>query len=325
MEGIIILEGPDASGKTTLQQYLVDHYGAIAIHLTYNDKVAPRMFDYQTEEMIKAIELSKDHLVVVDRHWISEQVYAKVFRGGSPWPMMGRMMDRVWRKHAAIYILCLPFSLTDGVTRHRNNLDQTHPYSDEKFMELLGEYADFASDFQMRKDVLTYSIEAHGDSLDHYCKRVMDKVTSWRSSQYDRILDPDDQSVTGHAYDAKYIIIGEQINKKDNYFEWPFYEHRNSSLFLSECLAEIGAPETQIMWANVRLPGGELNHHLQHLLLEKRLKAIVFGDIAAYALHKFWGFKDFVKLPHPQWVKRFNHKESFILQLTNVLGGTQWR
>lgn len=325
MEGIIILDGPDASGKTTLQEHLVKHYGAIPIHLTYNKDVASRMFDYQTENMLKAIELSQDNLVVVDRHWISEKIYAKVFRGGSPWPMMGQMMDRVWRKHAAIYVMCLPLNYDTGIKRHKENIDASHPYDDVKFQELLAEYYDFAVDFALRKDVVQYCLETHGQHLDDFCNYVIGRVDNWRYHQYRKALSTDDQSILGHAYDAKFLFVGERVNKKDNYFEWPFYEHRNASLFLTECLAKIEAPETNIMWANVRTGDGTLNPHIQHLALEKRLKVVAFGDAAAKTLKEMWGIKDFVKLPHPQWVKRFNHTENFLLQLDGVLRRPLWK
>jgi thymidylate kinase len=323
--GIIILDGPDASGKTTLQNHLVNFYGAIPLHLTYNQDVAPRMFDYQTENMLKAIELSKDHLVIVDRHWISEKIYAKVFRGGSPWPLMGNMMDRVWRKHAAIYVICLPLNYDVGINRHRENLDPAHPYVDDKFKELLREYFEFASDFTLRKDTVSYSIDAHGADLNGFCNRLIDKLAVWKYSQYPKALDPSDYSILGHAYDAKYVIMGEQVNKT-NEFVWPFYEYRSSSLFLAECLAEIKAPETQIMWTNTRDADGTFNKHLNYLLVEKRLLPIVLGDRAARDVRGWWGIKDAINLPHPQWVKRFNRREEFLASLQRIFyGGTQWK
>jgi thymidylate kinase len=174
MNGIIILEGPDACGKTVLQQCFKDNFNAVCMHLTYNKEVAPVMLQYQYEKMQEAIELSKESLVVIDRHWISEQIYSKVFRGGSPWPLMGLMMDAVLKQYNAMYIICLPVSLEVGLSRHKNNLDMTHPYSDEEYTELIIEYIYFyCQNMSDRTDVLKYSIEIEGANMPEFCNRVL--------------------------------------------------------------------------------------------------------------------------------------------------------
>ena len=186
--GIVILEGPDACGKTTLQDHLVDMYDAIPIHLTYNKDVAPIMLEYQAENMFKAIKMAENNLVIVDRHWISEVIYANVFRGGSPWPYMGELMDLTWRYYAAIYVLCLPFTIKTSVIRHKENIDQGHPYSDEKFKELLLEYLKFYHSVRYkREDMLQYRIEFEGKNLHLFSQTVLrtlksqkEKVETWK-------------------------------------------------------------------------------------------------------------------------------------------------
>lgn len=82
-KGLIILDGPDGCGKTTLAEYFVEHHGAHYIHSTWSEDLETRMGEYMERTALVAAEISKNQLVVMDRHWLSELVYADVYRGGS--------------------------------------------------------------------------------------------------------------------------------------------------------------------------------------------------------------------------------------------------
>jgi hypothetical protein len=316
-KGIIITEGADATGKTTLQNYFVEHYNAIPMHLTYNKLVANRMFDYQTEEMLKAIEFSRDSLVVVDRHWLSERIYAKVFRGGSPWPLMGRMMDRVWRKHAAVYVLCMPADTDVAVKRHHDNIDPAHPYPEDKYRLLLKEYQNFYNDNFRRHDVIPYYIESDGANLERYCDRVVTRLMYNRQLQYTSALDPDEHNILGHLASAKYVFIGDKVNTK-NVFAWPFYEYQRHSLFFAQCLEDLNIDDREFMFTNVLKENGKVSWHFSNLVKDKGLWPIALGQKALTACvrdkinHPFF-------LRHPQYAKRFGLAEEFKEKLTDIM------
>lgn len=81
-KGIILLEGPDGSGKSTLAKNLIAaNGGGTILHATYRFK--DKMIAYHTALLSKALRLSENQLVVMDRHWMSEVVYGEVFRGGA--------------------------------------------------------------------------------------------------------------------------------------------------------------------------------------------------------------------------------------------------
>ena len=103
---IIVLEGPDGSGKTTLAKMLVDEYGFAYRHLTYRFK--DRMHLYHWAALELCLKDAETGPVVLDRWWPSEIVYADVFRGGSKWPLWPRMLDRVALKHGVTYVWCIP-------------------------------------------------------------------------------------------------------------------------------------------------------------------------------------------------------------------------
>ena len=111
---IIILDGPDGTGKTTLAKMLQKKLKADYLHLTYRWK--EKIFDYHTAAIRFAARKNKP--IILDRWWPSEAIYAKGYRGGSDWPLQGRMCDRIARKFGAVYVYCLPESVQAAVIHH---------------------------------------------------------------------------------------------------------------------------------------------------------------------------------------------------------------
>lgn len=76
---IIILEGCDASGKTTLAQKLMKAYPN---HVYMHNAVTDDIYSLHKNSVEAAIEASRHHLVIIDRLHLSEKVYGTVFRSG---------------------------------------------------------------------------------------------------------------------------------------------------------------------------------------------------------------------------------------------------
>jgi hypothetical protein len=344
--GLIVIEGADATGKTTLSAALEKMYGAKVLHLTYNKDVAGRMFDYQTEGLLESVNMSNNHLVVVERHWISECVYASTFRNGSPWPYMGRMMDRVINKHGGIYVLCMPKTIKEGVEMHNRNIDQDHPYDDEKFRELLFRYdrlyygcrapskfteEDYCSwitkhgGLIKRPDVDAYRMSMQGTALDLYCFTLVEKVNMRRLLQYQPALDPKDHNVLGHVFKAKWLMIGEEINNKNTPYNWPFYEHNNSSLFLTNMLQELNVKEEELMWVNSVGPDGYMCRHIP-ALVKQGLKPICFGRKAEATTRTLLdGHRikaNIYTVMHPAHAMRFLKGMELMNDLKEIFNGT---
>lgn len=320
MTGIIILDGPDASGKTTLQQYLVDHYNAYPIHLTYNKDVAPRMFDYQTENMLHAIRTSDHRLVVVDRHWMSEMVYAEALRGGSPWPHMGVMMDRVWRKHAAVYVVCLPNSMDFATDLYLKNVDSNHPYPAEDYQELYKGYLCILRDMRGRADILRYDIQSvPKEGIDIFCSMIFMLLTKRQYQQYQPALDITDFNILGHLKEAKFLVVGERANVKGRLYSWPFYEYSGCSLYLTEILEELKVDGTKLMWTNVEDANGNKTDHIFNLVRNHNLFPIALGKVAQEAVANVT--KNYASIIHPSYAKRFVKTDQFISSLKEIDDG----
>ncbi len=311
-KGLIVLDGPDACGKTTLAKTLCKLYGGL--HLHCEGKRFEDMFNYQTEVLVEATKHCEDQLVVIDRLWPSEHIYAGVFRGGTKFPHQRRLMDRVIRKHAGLYVFCLPYSVGDAVCRHRKNIDEDHPYSDKDYKQLLVDYCCLYGSMEHRPDVFKYHIEVDGRDIDTTCECLVASLTNWRSYQYQPCLSQD-PGILGHLQGAKYLVVGEEVKPKTKLYKWPFYEHGNSSAYLCKALDKADIDDTKLMFMNAKDP--HFMKHVTRLVRGHDLIPVALGKIARSALLQF-GFK-IRELPHPQFMRRFHHDISYARMIKEEL------
>jgi len=100
---IIILEGPDGSGKTTLAKQIARQTG-----YTYEHRSKPENEEEKARMMGEYIQMCKSKQnIIVDRCWYSEMVYGKVMRDQSyiDYPQMYEL-ERMLAKNGAIIIYC---------------------------------------------------------------------------------------------------------------------------------------------------------------------------------------------------------------------------
>ena len=102
---IIIVEGPDGSGKTTLVDYLADPLDAHTNHCGV--PVGHPMIEYVDVAMMG---LRTGKTLIVDRFHLGEQVYGPIMRGGDMLGLKGRlvlegMLSLVFQP---LVVLCLP-------------------------------------------------------------------------------------------------------------------------------------------------------------------------------------------------------------------------
>ena len=110
-KGLIILDGPDACGKTTLAEHLRDNYGAVVFHSTWSPELENRMEKYMLQTMEMAISISQNQLVVLDRLWLSEMVYSHVFRPPSTRVALHTSLSALAFSSGARVIVCLPYDI----------------------------------------------------------------------------------------------------------------------------------------------------------------------------------------------------------------------
>lgn len=80
--GLICLDGPDATGKTTLANKIAEMTGGEVIHLTWTPRLAENMNMYRTAAIQYAAALAGEKVVILERPWLCHAVYSDVYRGG---------------------------------------------------------------------------------------------------------------------------------------------------------------------------------------------------------------------------------------------------
>ena len=100
---IIIIEGPDGAGKTTLANKIKDQTGFMLLHRTQpkTEEDKQRMMD----EYVQVIKAGKN--CILDRSWYSEMVYGPVMRDTSviTYPQMYEL-ERLLARNGALLIHC---------------------------------------------------------------------------------------------------------------------------------------------------------------------------------------------------------------------------
>lgn len=170
VSGVILLEGPDGSGKTTLANRLIKLFGGgTYIHLTYRFK--DRMPDYHGAMLRKAIRLArKGELVIIDRLHISEAIYAKVYRHGSKWPWMLETFNYLCEKHNIIKVLCVPKDVNQGLNWF-NKAKEERP-------EMYDDITDVIKEYIMYTNTDPTCIQYNKEWCDYYKEQIYFKVAS---------------------------------------------------------------------------------------------------------------------------------------------------
>ena len=109
--GLIILDGPDATGKSYLAEKLATRFNGTVFHHTWSkeiDETIPSYFGTTLARCIEVVELGG--LAIIDRLYLSEQIYSKVFRNNAEkWEQEMVNISIMVKQMNAIEIICLPY------------------------------------------------------------------------------------------------------------------------------------------------------------------------------------------------------------------------
>lgn len=175
---LIIVEGADCTGKTSLAKFIARRLNMIYLHASGHKSLHPGMLAYHLE-LIKSVEfnVSLGRAVVMDRLWPSEWCYGRVLRAHVS---EHYKYDRVWKALAPLrptYIFCFSDKAHD---RQIADPDNDHTYDSSEYSMIYGEYRALYTDMtvsrrlkidQNETTILNYSIESMGADLAGFCER----------------------------------------------------------------------------------------------------------------------------------------------------------
>lgn len=189
---IIILEGADCTGKSTLMNVLQKVYACPAWHMTCTPALAKAMRDYQVNAVQNAIRnlgTYKD-IFIFDRLWPSEMVYGPILR-----PEMDSFKEtsdqirHMMSPFRVLYIFCMTPAATD---LHEKNKDPSHPYDAEVHQRVCDGYMDLyknllangGKNLQENERLISYNMERHnsGEKMLEFVANINKRFT-WYSRQ----------------------------------------------------------------------------------------------------------------------------------------------
>jgi thymidylate kinase len=166
---MIILEGPDGCGKSTLAKAIEDKYKAIVIHASYDKSWNIRKLHRNMVWSANMIEASGCP-VVFDRWALSEAVYGSVFRGSESYDTKD-LVSYTIENYAPLLIYC---SNDDVVKNHlRNMQNRSEMYDDmtdvAELYDILVRSGDYGS--WLKYDFSKTTIENFMEKIDEYIGR----------------------------------------------------------------------------------------------------------------------------------------------------------
>lgn len=190
---IVVLEGPDGVGKSSLGRALQEYTAGRYIHLTY--RFRNKMDLYHRAAIQLCAHLAQNQPVILDRWWISEILYAEAYRGGSPFIKRHFMLEHIANNIGLTYVLCLPEDrqqyldnfMKVQATRSEAELARDPPEGVQKVYDL---YVDFYNTYLGYKpNVMRYDLFknfndndiSRGIVLRSICQKILELSEDHRS------------------------------------------------------------------------------------------------------------------------------------------------
>ena len=296
---LIILEGPDGSGKSTLAPILAQLYnGRVIHHGTYKDLDGPALARTYVDSLMPA--LVEGQTIILDRCWLSEPIYGKVFRAGADrlGPVVTAMLNRLAMRAGATLIRCDPgWDAAAASYQQRRQLELL------KDLKQLRQVYDGYRTMRTPLDWVIYD----------YTQPVMGNQ---RISNLRELSTPHPYRAirTAGRWGAPAVLVGEafgELKPDDHGYRWPFasFSAQGCSHWLTQHLLDGEVSERQLLWVNADQDLQWLPSYRWANRLEPYLVAL--GEKAAKALLKL--NLPFHHINHPQYHRRFRAAEPYPL------------
>jgi hypothetical protein len=299
MGSVIILEGPDGSGKTTLANALVK-MGFEYRHEGPSPKKID-LVDYYLKTLNNAIESQTD--TVLDRFWLGERIYGPIARGSDRLGDRGQTLFlRLHNSKQVKQYICLP-SLKAARQNYAKKIVEKSDY--------LGNLDMWGQTFKSYREWL----DKYGNDSDlyDYEKNTPDQVYQ-QAKLYS--LSPLPAGTIG-SRKAEYLFIGDRPNH--DFIDIPFFALTGSSGYLNSALVSAGLDEGSIALSNAYSPESRQHSLVDILESLPGLKAVF---LMGYRAREWWRMQTQLnpvshlitcQVPHPSYLRRFKGHDPQVL------------
>jgi hypothetical protein len=286
---LLILDGPDGGGKSTIAKAMVAN-GWHYVHCGAYPGVKRGLGRLYVEAMAPALLGLQD--TVLDRCWFDEAIYGAAFRGGADRlnHAFRRMLDRVAARCETAVYLCLP-PVETCLATFRSRRGVEYLQKEEQLREVWRGFAN-----------------AHADGDLTNLPTVLRDYTSRKPIQVPRPTYPHDVEARSAGFlDAPVVIVGEGFAERrdfDPLFQAPFvaFDHAGCSAWLTWELIKAGVPERALLWVNADDP--QLDRVIEADIKKRRL-IVTLGAKAHARIAGNWSRVQMLSSVHPQAAKRF--------------------
>lgn len=336
MKGLILLDGPDCAGKSTLAKSLQDAsaeagHRAVVHHLGKPDPGT--CWKMHADALIAYIKqmLEEDVIVIADRHFLSEGIYGRGYRSGSEYPYAMRYMDMLFNRYSGLKVICCPPTsvVVDTHAKMKEvrreeydsgmdkiaNMFQSVWHSAVHLTSLPG--GDYTSQLAALGGVQDKRFWYHFDytesDVDEYARFLLDELVVEQSLSTPVL---DGLKFNGTPGPRSVLLVGDKMNTVND-LGIPFFANHGSSAFLAKTLHQLAVPAENLCIVNVNDPGGI---EATEILQKWCGRTVVLGREAERTMIQRIPFDAYCR--HPQHARRFNHNDTtYLKELGLAMGG----